>query len=51
MRKEVAMGDRKIKVPTHAIEQITPELKAALNQAKNKLKGRSIRVLNIKYRL
>jgi len=33
------MGDRKIEVPAHAIKQITPELKAALNDAKNKLKG------------
>ncbi len=33
------MGDRKIDVPKHAIEQITPELKAALNEAKSKLKG------------
>lgn len=33
------MGDRKIEVPAHAIKQITPELKAALNEAKNKLKS------------
>ena len=33
------MGDRKIKGPTYAIEQITAELKAALNDAKKKLKG------------
>ena len=32
------MGDRKIEVPAHAIKQITPELKAALNEAKIKLK-------------
>ena len=33
------MADRKIDMPTHAIERITPELKAALNEAKNKLKS------------
>jgi transposase len=33
------MGDRKIVATTHTIEQITPELKAALNDAKNKLNG------------
>jgi hypothetical protein len=33
------MGDRKFRVPIHAIEQITPELKAALNEAKNNLKS------------
>jgi len=33
------MGDRKIVLPTRPIEQITFELKAALNDAKNKLKG------------
>ena len=33
------MGDRKIEVPEHAIKQITSELKAALNEAKNKLKS------------
>ena len=33
------MGDRKIVVPSHTIEKITPELKVALNQAKNKLKA------------
>ena len=33
------MGDRKIEVPEHAIIQITSELKAALNEAKNKLKS------------
>ena len=33
------MGDRKIEVPAHAIKQITPELKAALNEAKNKLQS------------
>ena len=33
------MGDRKVDMPTHAIEQITPELKTALNEAKSKLKG------------
>jgi transposase len=39
MRKEIAMVDRKIEAATHAIEQITPELKAALNEAKDKLKS------------
>jgi hypothetical protein len=34
MRKEVAMGDRKIKVPTHAIEQITPETKSCFKPSK-----------------
>ena len=33
------MADRTIVVPTQAIEIITPELKVALNEAKNKLKG------------
>lgn len=33
------MADRKIAVPTQAIEKITPELKVALNEAKSKLKG------------
>jgi hypothetical protein len=33
------MGDRKIRVPIHAIEHITPELKTALNETKNKLKS------------
>lgn len=33
------MGDRKIDVPPPAIEQITPALKAALNEAKDKLKS------------
>ena len=33
------MGDRKTNVPPPAIEQITPALKAALNEAKDKLKS------------
>ena len=33
------MGDRKIVRPPNTIEKITPELKVALNQAKNKLKA------------
>ena len=33
------MGDRKIAVPTRSIEKITPELKVALNEAKNKLRA------------
>ena len=33
------MSDRKIVQPTQAIKEITPEFKAALNQAKNKLKA------------
>jgi hypothetical protein len=33
------MGDRKKVEASKSIEQITPELKAALNDAKNKLKG------------
>jgi transposase len=33
------MGDRKTAVPTRSIEKITPELKVALNEAKNKLRA------------
>jgi hypothetical protein len=33
------MGDRETNVPPPAIEQITPALKAALNEAKDKLKS------------
>ena len=39
------MGDRKIVVPPHTIEKITPELKVALNQAKNKLEASDRRQL------
>jgi hypothetical protein len=39
MRKKDTMVDRKIVAPTNSIEQITIELKDALNEAKNKLKS------------
>ena len=39
MRKEVSMSDRKMVLSTQAIIEITPELKVALNEAKNKLKA------------
>lgn len=38
------MVDHKVELPATAIKEITPELKAALNDAKNKLKGSDRRI-------
>ena len=42
------MSDRKILQPTQAIKEITPELKVALNEAKNKLKSSDRRQFMVK---